>query len=166
MNKKIKLGLLGVLITGSALSITLPIISCSSANEHLLTVIFAQGQTQGTLEVAATAYLQTLIDLKNTEKEKIDLIKTWKRDTIIDAKLRDEIFKIIHFNDISAIQIPEVEAVEKVIFASDIVLPEGPFSSVEGPTIRIILKKDYTTTSPIDIKIHKLSLDPPVPPLA
>ncbi|MGL5640549.1 MAG: hypothetical protein ACRDCD_02785 [Mycoplasmoidaceae bacterium] len=158
MNKKIKLSLLSTLIAGSALAITLPIVSCSSANQYLLTLIYAQGQDQKTLDAAATKILQDLIINEPDQQAKENLIKQWKRNSSVPNELRTEIFKIISFNDINKNPIPENDAVEKVIFASEIVDPTGK-ENIDGPTVRIILKKDYTIPSPIDIKIHELKLN-------
>ncbi|MGL5591512.1 MAG: hypothetical protein ACRDCF_02125 [Mycoplasmoidaceae bacterium] len=155
MNKKIKLSLLGTLIAGSALAITLPIVSCSSASVHLLTLKYVEGQNLESLEVAATSSLQTLI---NNANDKMELIKGWTRNSEVPKDLFDSIFNIIYFNDINAIKVPESEAVEKVVFASDIIIEENQ-NVFEGPTIRIIFNKNYTSTNSIEIKIDKLFLD-------
>ncbi|MGL4617110.1 MAG: hypothetical protein ACRCUM_02630 [Mycoplasmoidaceae bacterium] len=155
MNKKIKLSLLGTLIVGSALSITLPIVSCSSANQYLLTLIYAEGESKESLESIATESLQSLINLKGTEEEKINFINTWTRNSEVPSELSTEIFKIVSFNDINKNPIDVALAIEKVIFASETTPKTEEF---DGPTIRIILNKDYTTKSPIDIKINKLTL--------
>ena len=59
MNKKIKLSLLGTLIAGSALAVTLPIVSCSASTDVVLTATAdkAKATTAVTTAVAAAADL-------------------------------------------------------------------------------------------------------------
>ena len=55
MNKKIKLSLLGTLIAGSALAVTLPIDSCSASTDAVLTATECAG-------AATTAYATYIIN--------------------------------------------------------------------------------------------------------
>ncbi len=57
MNKKIKLSLLGTLIAGSALAVTLPIVSCSASTDVVVTptVVTATATTAMTAYVADAA---------------------------------------------------------------------------------------------------------------
>lgn len=70
MNKKIKLSLLGTLVVGSALAVTLPIISCSTSTNNTLLVdktssesatTIAKNILKGKIGVATTSAEQTAI---------------------------------------------------------------------------------------------------------
>lgn len=55
MNKKIKLSLLGTLIAGSALAVTLPIVSCSASTDVVLTAT----EVAGAATTAYATYIKT-----------------------------------------------------------------------------------------------------------
>lgn len=157
MNKKIKITLLGILTFGSTLAITLPIVSCSSANQNLLTLDYVEGQNRDKLEKELTEIFRSLLDAKMTVEEKKFFIKSWEKDSVVPTEIKDKIFSSIIFRDINTNIIPIDKVIDKIIFPSENNPPEEG-KPIDGPVIRVILNKNYITSSVIDIKIDELGL--------
>ena len=147
MNKKIKLSLLGTLIAGSALAITLPIVSCSASNNNnnnntLLVnktsferaTSIAQNTLRGIMEKAATSVEQNAI------------VETWKIGAEISLDLSNAIKKELQFTNSSNEKISGDLVVEKITYLTEVQIGITG-DSIVGPKLEIILKSEYTISS-------------------
>ena len=73
MNKKIKLSLLGTLIAGSALAVTLPIVSCSTSDNNTLLVDETSLKNATTI---AQNILRGIMEKTTTSVEQKEIVET------------------------------------------------------------------------------------------
>ena len=76
MNKKIKLSLLGTLIAGSALAITLPIVSCSASNNNNNNTLLVDETSLKNATIAAQNILKGIIGAATTSVEQNAIVET------------------------------------------------------------------------------------------
>lgn len=147
MNKKIKLSLLGTLIAGSALAVTLPIVSCSASTDVVLTATADKAKATA----AVTKYLADAADLA-AQKTIITVGHTINSGSAFTALLgsvtfveTDDTTVVVSATD--AIESFEVTAVVTVETAKEI--PPGVILTVH-------LKGGFTTENALTITLDAL----------
>ena len=76
MNKKIKLSLLGALVAGSALAVTLPIVSCSASNNNNDNTLLVDETSLKNATIAAQNTLKGIIGTATTSAEQNAILET------------------------------------------------------------------------------------------
>ncbi|MGL5246261.1 MAG: hypothetical protein ACRC8C_01685 [Mycoplasmoidaceae bacterium] len=160
MNKKIKLTLLGALITSSALAITLPIVSCSSkANE--LSVI---SSTITKAQKIVTDALEVLIQGETSKTDQEVLAGKWtvKSDIPITPEIMDLIKAELKFEAPGEKIKNGEEVIEKITFLTPTTI--GAVGSyIDGPKLLVELKPEYNSLKPIELKVNLLGKVKPLP---
>ena len=151
MNKKIKLSLLGTLIAGSALAVTLPIVSCSASSDVVLTPSTpdtAKATTAYTTYVATgtTAALQQ--DLVNVE-HKID---SGTAGTAFTALLAAVTFTE---KDDTTVTVAAADAIESFEVTTKVTVTAGS-EIPAGLVLTVNLKSGYSTDNAITITLAAL----------
>ncbi|MGL4616772.1 MAG: hypothetical protein ACRCUM_00905 [Mycoplasmoidaceae bacterium] len=161
MNKKIKLSLLGTLIAGSALAITLPMVSCSgSAEETVDVVLTVDAASKTATEAAITTNLKAAMEAATTREAKVELAATWKVDTELSKEQLKIITDAIKFTA-DGKDVLGADAIEKVIFATATEIPAEDDTEINGPTLKVHFKSGYKLDLTLDV--GTLGKTPPAP---
>lgn len=150
MNKKIKLSLLGTLIAGSALAVTLPIVSCSASADVALNPTLST--TAGATATAAfTAYVQAPANVKDQQ----ELVT--KGHIINTGTIFTDLLATITFvqKDDTAVTVLASDAIESFEVTTGVTVSAG----VEIPAGVILtanLKSEYSTDAAITITLSTL----------
>ncbi len=159
MNKKIKLSLLGTLLTSSALAITLPIVSCSASNNKILTIVSAMGNPdyKTELETKVNELLTSMMQTLPTNKDQQGVASTLILGVRVNDAIFNEIKQTIKFEDDNKNVIPFDEVVSKIFYVSKTIVSEIAGFAIQGPIIRIDLKYGFATNEKlIEINSGKL----------
>ncbi|MGL5246260.1 MAG: hypothetical protein ACRC8C_01680 [Mycoplasmoidaceae bacterium] len=156
MNKKIKLSLLGALITSSAIAFTLPIISCSntSTSENILTI---DPKSLGTATGFCDGFLSNEMKLKNRQGQ-TELAATWTVGKPIFSpftELEKLTINNLVFIDGSNQTLLGFDVVETITFKTETTIPVAG-EIIKGPVLNITLKKGYSSANPLTITISDL----------
>ncbi|MGL5591524.1 MAG: hypothetical protein ACRDCF_02185 [Mycoplasmoidaceae bacterium] len=155
MNKKIKLSLLGTLIAGSALAITLPIVSCSASSEETTSDV--------SLKVKPSVLKETetiITEVLKGEMQALDnfgaqeaLAKTWE----IGVILKDDQLKLIkdnlNFTDSNNKPYLGNDVIKSVTFNTIIEIKAG--EKIFGPELIVTFNDGWTSVDNI-IKVDYL----------
>ncbi|MGL4617385.1 MAG: hypothetical protein ACRCUM_04035 [Mycoplasmoidaceae bacterium] len=153
MNKKIKLSLLGTLIAGSALAITLPIVSCSSSSEAEKIVVVPAGDTLAEAENAITTKLKEEMKNAATFEEQDKLAKSWGVNKELSSDHLKIITNVLKFVDSGGKDINE-DVIESVSFNSETKVESG--EPIVGPKLKVNFKDSYTSKDDIIIQAGSL----------
>ena len=147
MNKKIKLSLLGTLLTSSALAITLPIVSCSASNNKILTIVSATGNPDYKIELEkkVNELLTFIMQDSATNKDQHGFASTLILGIRVNEAIFNQIKKTIKFEDSNKNVIPFDEVVSKIFYVSKTIVSETAGVAIQGPIIRIDLKYGFAT---------------------
>ncbi|MGL5246267.1 MAG: hypothetical protein ACRC8C_01715 [Mycoplasmoidaceae bacterium] len=152
MNKKIKLSLLGALIAGSALAITLPIVSCSASSDVALTVVDA---SLNTVTADMTGKFNKAMTDALDNAAQVALAESWKVGDKISADNLTVIKNDLKFTDADGKEIFGTDVIENVeYFTKTTVGVAG--SSISGPKLRVIFKSGYTSDKEVSIQVGSL----------
>ena len=143
MNKKIKLSLLGTLIAGSALAVTLPIVSCSTSDNNTLLVDETSLKNATTI---AQNILRGIMEKTTTSVEQKEIVETWKIGSEVSLDLSNAIKKALQFTNSSNEKISGDLVVEKITYLTEVQIG-ATGESIVGPKLEIILKNEYTISS-------------------
>ncbi|MGL4616950.1 MAG: hypothetical protein ACRCUM_01810 [Mycoplasmoidaceae bacterium] len=161
MNKKIKLSLLGTLIAGSALAITLPMVSCSGSTEEVKVVELTV--TDAVLKDATDAITNDLHDkmqvTSKTWEDQKEFADKWpvKGEVQGDGQL-ELIQNALKFTDADGKEVDGKTAVLKATYESETIVPETEGENITSPIIHIHLKDGYTVKGEVKIEIQVGSL--------
>lgn len=154
MNKKIKLSLLGTLVVGSALAVTLPIISCSTSTNNTLLVDKTSSESATTI---AKNILKGKIGVATTSAEQTAIAKTWTISAEVSLDLSNAIKKALEFTNSSNEKISGDLVVEKITY-----LTESTIGSIGeailGPKLEIILKSEYTISNQLFLEPGQIGI--------
>ena len=143
MNKKIKLSLLGTLIAGSALAVTLPIVSCSASTDVVLT---------GTVNAnAAVAYRAYVLAAATKEEQQVLVTKGHKVPAGADF---DKLVAAITFKDDADVDATFVSA--DVIESFEVTTAttiETAGTIPTGAIVTVNLKSGFSSDTPIIITV-------------
>ena len=149
MNEKIKLSLLGTLVVGSALAVTLPIGSCSTSTNNALLVDKTSPERPTSI---AQDILKGIIGVAITSAEQIEIAKTWTIGPEVSLDLSNAIKKALAFTTSSNDKITGDLVVEKITYLSESTI-RSKGEVMLGPKLDISLKSEHTTS-------HQLFLEP------
>ncbi|MGL5591525.1 MAG: hypothetical protein ACRDCF_02190 [Mycoplasmoidaceae bacterium] len=157
MNKKIKLSLLGTLIAGSALAITLPMVSCSGSTEEVKVVELTVTET--VLTAATDAITKDLHDkmqvTSTTWEEQKEFADKWPVGGEVKGEGQLELIQnALKFTDVDGKEVDGKTAVLKATYESITVVPETPGENITSPKIHIHLKDGYTVKGEKKIEIQ------------
>lgn len=154
MNKKIKLSLLGALVVGSALAVTLPIVSCSTSTNNALLVDKNSSKSATSI---AQDILKKIIGVATTSVEQITIAKTWTIGAEVSLNLSNAIKKELKFTNSSNEKISGDLVVEKITY-----LTESTIGSIGetilGPKLNIILKSEYTISNQLFLEPGQIGI--------
>ena len=159
MNKKIKLSLLGALVAGSVLAVTLPIVSCSASNNKMLTIVSttANPDYKIELETKLNELLTSMMQTLPTNKDQQGVASTLILGVRVNDAIFNEIKQTIKFEDSNKNVVPFDEVVSKIFYVSKTIVSETAGVAIQGPIIRIDLKYGFTTNEKlIEINSGKL----------
>lgn len=143
MNKKIKLSLLGTLIAGSALAITLPIVSCSSSTSEDVKLTAFSTENTTAVENGITLWLTTHIQAGADKAAQEKIAAEWKTGQKIHTDGLAKIQKNMKFKDADGNEISGEKAIESVEYTSDTTIGESG-DDITGPKLKINFKSGYT----------------------
>lgn len=150
MNKKIKLSLLGTLIAGSALAVTLPIVSCSASADVALNTTVSP--TAGaTATVAFTAYVQAATDVKGQQ----ELVTKGHKITV--GTIFTDLLATITFvqKDDTTVTVLASDAIESFEVTNGVTVSAGA-EIPAGVILTANLKSGYSTDVAITITLDAL----------
>ena len=159
MNKKIKLSLLGALVAGSVLAVTLPIVSCSASNNKMLTIVSttANPDYKIELETKLNELLTSMMQTLPTNKDQQGVASTLILGVRVNDAIFNEIKQTIKFEDSNKNVVPFDEVVSKIFYVSKTIVSTTAGVAIQGPIIRIDLKYGFTTNEKlIEINSGKL----------
>ncbi|MGL5246265.1 MAG: hypothetical protein ACRC8C_01705 [Mycoplasmoidaceae bacterium] len=164
MNKKIKLSLLGALIAGSALAITLPIVSCSASSDepHIdqPKIITAVSDDLIAAETLATTFLKTELEVGKTNDAQKNIVNSWKVGTELPIDQLNSIKEILNFNNTTTGgTVSGIEAIESITFNNGTIVPDAGLE-INGPELKVNLKAQYTSSADILIQVNSLGIAP------
>ena len=141
MNKKIKLSLLGTLIAGSALAVTLPIVSCSASTDVVLT-----GTVSTNAGAAYIAYVKKGADV-TAQQKLVD------EGHIVPAGVDfDALVAAITFKDDADAVVAAVDVIESFVVKTGVKMTSaGVFPS--GVVLTVNLKSGYSSVNAIEITV-------------
>lgn len=143
MNKKIKLSLLGTLIAGSALAVTLPIVSCSASTDVVLT---------GTVTPAAALAYRSYVTKATTvatQQERLNVGHIVPAGDDFNALVAAITFK--DDADVDAV-VNAVDVIESFVVKTEAeVTAEGVFAT--GAVITVNLKSGFSSVNAIEITV-------------
>ena len=143
MNKKIKLSLLGTLIAGSALAVTLPIVSCSASTDVVLT-----GTVSTNAGAAYIAYVKKGADV-TAQQKLVDEGHIVPAGVDFDALVAAITFK--DDADADAV-VAAVDVIESFVVKTGVKMTSaGVFPS--GVVLTVNLKSGYSSVNAIEITV-------------
>ncbi|MGL5246437.1 MAG: hypothetical protein ACRC8C_02640 [Mycoplasmoidaceae bacterium] len=171
MNKKIKISLIGSLIIGSALMVTLPIVSCSSSTsdeskplEPLVpstpNPFFLKVDTQelNNIVINTTNLFKTNFSAEKTREDQEKFADLFKSGSKLakNSAYEDEIKKII-FTNAKGEKINGVDVIEEVIITEGIVV-NITGDAIKGPTLKISFKLNYISSQDIIVEVGNIGI--------
>lgn len=153
MNKKLKISLLGILIAGSVLAITLPIVSCSSSTASE-TKLIVDESVMKTVVDAITVSFKDKMQENDNRADQVKLAATWKVDEVIPKEELDIIEKELKFKNGNN-EVTYKEAVKSIIFTKSAIV--GEFGEeIIGPKLKVNLNDGYISDQDITIQVDNL----------
>ena len=154
MNEKIKLSLLGTLVVGSALAVTLPIASCSTSTNNALLVDKTSSESATSI---AQDILKGIIGVATTSAEQIEIAKTWTIGAEVSLDLSNAIKKALEFTNSSNEKISGDLVVEKITYLTQSTIgSQGEV--ILGPKLDIILKSEYTISNQLFLEPGQIGI--------
>ncbi len=157
MNKKIKLSLLGTLIAGSALAVTLPIVSCSASNNNNDNTLLVDETSLKSANIAAQNTLKGIIGTATTSAEQNAILETWIIGSEVSLDLSNAIKNALQFTNNSNEKISGDLAIEKVTYLTEVQIGVTG-ESILGPKLEIILKSEYTISSQLFLEPGQIGI--------
>ncbi|MGL4617387.1 MAG: hypothetical protein ACRCUM_04045, partial [Mycoplasmoidaceae bacterium] len=159
MNKKIKLSILGTLIFGSTLTITLPIVSCSASSEkeEIITnnKLFVNENDLKAVEEIITKILKDRLEFAKTNQAQKNIVNEWKENEIIPDAYIKAIKNRLNFKNSDGIDFKGEDVIESVIFYENGILPNVG-DTILSPKLKVVLNSKYTSYSNILISSQSL----------
>lgn len=154
MNEKIKLSLLGTLVVGSALAVTLPIVSCSTSTNNTLLVDKTSFESATTI---AQDILKEIIGVATTYDDQIAIAKTWTIGAEVSLDLSNAIKKALEFTNSSNEKISGDLVVEKITYLTQSTIGSKG-DTILGPKLDIILKSEYTISNQLFLEPGQIGI--------
>ncbi|MGL4616914.1 MAG: hypothetical protein ACRCUM_01625 [Mycoplasmoidaceae bacterium] len=159
MNKKMKLSLLGILIIGSFLTITLPLVSCSASSEKEEIInnnkLFANEDDLNAVEESVAKLLKYELEFAKTNQAQKNIVNEWKENEIIPYAYIAAIRNRLNFKNSDGVDFKGEDVIESVIFYENGILPNVG-DTILSPKLKVVLKGEYTSND--DILINPQSL--------
>ena len=152
MNKKIKLSLLGTLIAGSALAVTLPIVSCSASTAVVLTPTLS-----ATADADATAAMTTYVAAAADFAAQQEILKKGNKITSTENTVFTALLSAVTFvqKDDTTVPVTAAEAIESFEVTTEVTLTTAT-EIAAGIILTVNLKGEYSTDAPITITLGAL----------
>ena len=154
MNEKIKLSLLGTLVVGSALAVTLPIASCSTSTNNALLVDKTSSESATSI---AQDILKGIIGVAITSAEQIEIAKTWTIGAEVSLDLSNAIKKALEFTNSSNEKISGDLVDEKITYLTQSTIGSKG-ETILGPKLDIILKSEYTISNQLFLEPGQIGI--------
>ena len=150
MNKKIKLSLLGTLIAGSALAVTLPIVSCSASTAVVLTHTLVTDA-----DVTATAAFT--LDVQDAPDAKGQQAIVTAGHKISTGPTFDALVALVTFVEKdTTIAVVSKDAIESFEVTTGVTVPAAGDAIPAGTVLTVNLKGEYSTDTTITITLGAL----------
>ncbi|MGL5591515.1 MAG: hypothetical protein ACRDCF_02140 [Mycoplasmoidaceae bacterium] len=172
MNKKLKLGLLGSLLTTSALVVTLPIVSFSSTGSYTATnnvenvLLYKVFNNKIAEDKTMEILVEEMKSLLSFEAQQ-DLAKQWKEGTELSEAQSKGIIDNLYFTDLDKNEYKGVDVIESLVFASEttinkIIEVQGDSILVKvemfSPKIKVNFKSGYKPRRDVILNIPNFEL--------
>ena len=149
MNKKIKLSLLGTLIAGSALAVTLPIVSCSASTAVVLTHTLVTDA-----DVTATAAFTLDVQAADAKGQQAIVTAGHKIST---GPTFDALVALVTFVEKdTTIAVVSKDAIESFEVTTGVTVPAAGDAIPAGTVLTVNLKGEYSTDTTITITLGAL----------